>query len=507
MENLILVSVLALAAGIAGGYFLRMRVLNTREKELEAVAKRLQEQAEAKAKEMVLEAKNESFRIRDEAKREEQVKRRQLMVQEERLMKKEEGLDKKLEESEKTKEDLEKKVTAVRQLKTEVEEIYAKEKAQLETVSGLSKDQAREILLKKVEEESQEEILKQMKKVEYDMEQEARDRAKNIIAEAIQKYAAETAQEATATIVTLPNDEMKGRIIGREGRNINTFEEITGIDVIVDDTPGSIVISGFDLVRRYIAKTALEKLVADGRIHPARIEETVTKTKEEVNRLIQEWGEKAVFDTGVGGLHPNLVKLLGRLKFRVSFGQNVLKHSMEVSFLAASLASELGADVNVCRRAGLLHDIGKAVDHEIQGQHALIGRDILRKFGLPQEVVHAVEAHHGDPAPDTIEAKIVQAANMISNARPGADKDNLDNYIKRLEELENVAKSFSGVKRVCAIQAGREVRVFIEPSKLTDLEAVKLAREISRKIEHDLQYPGQIKIEVVREMRVEEYAT
>ncbi|MBI5754726.1 ribonuclease Y [Candidatus Peregrinibacteria bacterium] len=507
MENIILVSVLALVSGIAGGYFLRMNVLNKREKELEAEQKRIKEQSEAKVKEMVLEAKNESFRIREEAKREEQTKRRALMVQEERLMKKEEGLDKKLEESEKTKEDLEKKVAAVRQLKTDVEEIYVKERAQLENISGLSKESAREILLKKVEEESQEEILKQIKKVEYDMEEEARDRAKNIIAEAIQKYAAETAQEATATIVTLPNDEMKGRIIGREGRNINTFEEITGIDVIVDDTPGSIVISGFDLVRRYIAKTALEKLVADGRIHPARIEETVTKTKEEVNRLIQEWGEKAVFDTGVAGLHPNLVKLLGRLKFRVSFGQNVLKHSMEVSFLAASLASELGADVNVCRRAGLLHDIGKAVDHEIQGNHAMIGRDILRKFGLPQEVVHAVEAHHGDPAPDTIEAKIVQAANMISNARPGADKDNLDNYIKRLEELENVAKSFDGVRRVCAIQAGREVRVFIEPSKLTDLEAVKLAREISRKIEHDLQYPGQIKIEVVREMRVEEFAT
>ena len=292
---------------------------------------------------------------------------------------------------------------------------------------------------------------------------------------------------------------MKGRIIGREGRNINTFEQITGVDVIVDDTPGSIVISGFDLVRRYIAKVALERLIEDGRIHPARIESTVEKAKDEVNILIKELGEKAVLETGVTGFHPNLTKILGRLKFRITHGQNTLKHSMEVSFLAANLASELGADEAICRRAGLLHDIGKAVDHEIPGHHSKIGADIARKFGLSKEVVHAIEAHHGDPEPATIEAQLVQAANLISNARPGASKDNLDTYIRRLMELENMCKSFEGVQKAFAIQAGTEVRIFVDPGKLDDLQSVKLSFNIARKIEHDLQHPGPVKVNVIRE--------
>lgn len=507
METTFLLIAAGLLGGFLTGYFIRIGVMKKRREELEEENRRLIQEGAAKSKEVVLEAKNEAFRIQDEAKRSEHQKRRQLEQVEERLVKKEQMLDSKIDGNEKLKEDLDRKITSVKQLKGEVQDIYDLQKKQLEEVASLSKEDAKEILLKRVEDESRAEIIDQIKKTEKAVEAEAKDRARSIIADAIQKYAAETAIESTATIVTLPNDEMKGRIIGREGRNINTFEQITGIDVIVDDTPGSIVISGFDLVRRYIAKIALEKLVADGRIHPARIEETVEKTKEEVNNLVKELGEKAVYETGVAGLHPNLIKLLGRLKFRVSGGQNVLKHSMEVSFLAASLASELGADVNICRRAGLLHDIGKAVDHEIQGNHALIGRDILKKFGLSEAVIHAVETHHGDAEAKTIEAKLVQAANMISNARPGADKDNLDNFVKRLEELENVANSFKGVKKSYAVQAGREVRIFVDPAELDDLKSVKISQEIAKKIERDLQYPGQIKVDVIRETRAEDYAS
>jgi len=306
--------------------------------------------------------------------------------------------------------------------------------------------------------------------------------------------------------VDLPNDEMKGRIIGREGRNINTFEQITGVDVIVDDTPGSIVISGFDLVRRYIAKVALERLIEDGRIHPARIEETVEKVKDDVNILIKELGDKAVLESGVTGFPPNLVKILGRLKFRVTHGQNALKHSMEVSFLAGNLASELGADVGVCKRAGLLHDIGKAVDHEIPGHHAKIGADIAGKFGLSKEVVHAIEAHHGNPAAESLEAQLVQAANMISNARPGANKENLDSFIRRLAEVENSCNSFEGVKKSFAIQSGTEMRVFVDPGELDDLASVKLSYNLARRIESDLQHPGPVKVHVIRETRAEEFA-
>ena len=507
METTLLLIALGLAGGFLSGYFIRIGVMKKRREEIKEENRRLLQEGTAKSKEVVLEAKNEAFRIQDEAKKNEHQKRRQFEQVEERLVKKEQLLDGKIDNNEKLKEDLDRKIGSIKQLKDEVQEIYDLQKKQLEEVADLSKEDAKEILLKKVEEESRADIIDQIKKTEKAVEAEAKDNARKIIADAIQKYAAETAIESTATIVALPNDEMKGRIIGREGRNINTFEQITGIDVIVDDTPGSIVISGFDLVRRYIAKEALEKLVTDGRIHPARIEETVKKTKDDVNVLIKELGEKAVYETGVAGLHPNLIKLIGRLKFRVSGGQNVLKHSMEVSFLAASLASELGADVNICRRAGLLHDIGKAVDHEIQGNHAMIGRDILKKFGLSKEVIHAVEAHHGDVTAETIEAKLLQAANMISNARPGANKDNLDNFVKRLDELENVANSFSGVKKSYAVQAGREVRIFVDPDKIDDLKAVKLSNEIAKKIEHDLQYPGQIKVDVVRETRAEDFAS
>lgn len=502
----ILLGILGIIAGLAGGYFYRKSQVETKNKDLVMKSEQIVADAKNKAKEIVYDARNEALKLQDEVKREEQKSQARLDDIEERMLKKEDSLDKKNEEVDKLRVDLENKVTSVKQLREEVEEIYKMQSQQLEKIAAMSKAEARELLLQKVEAEAKEDIVAQIKRAEKDLQEKADERAKWIISDAISRCASETTAESTATIVNLPNDEMKGRIIGREGRNINTFEQITGVDVIIDDTPGSIVISGFDLVRRYIAKVALERLIEDGRIHPARIEETVEKVKEEVNLLIKELGEKAVLEVGVTGFHPNLIKILGRLKFRVTHGQNALKHSIEVAFLSASLAAELGADEGICRKAGLLHDIGKAVDHEVPGHHAKIGADIARKFGLSKEIVHAIEAHHGNPAPETLEAQLVQTANLISNSRPGANKDNLDSYIRRLSELENVCASFEGVRKAFAIQAGTEVRMFLDPEDLDDLEAVKLAHRVARKIEHDLQHPGPVKVHVIREVRAEEFA-
>ncbi len=500
-------SLVALVLGGAVGYFIRKKQIEEKNQDLKEKGELLIQQANTKAQEVIYKAKNEALKIMDETKTTEEKKRDQMRVIEERLVTKEEGLDKKIHNLDESRTELEKKVEQVRELREEVQKLHDLQAQELEKISGLSVEQAREILLKQVEEDSKEEIVHQIKLAERELKEQSRERAKFILADAIQKYAGETASESTATIVNLPSDDMKGRIIGREGRNINTFEQATGIDVIVDDTPGSILISGFDLVRRYIAKIALERLISDGRIHPARIEETVEKVKEEVNVMMKELGEKAAFETGVTGLHPNLVKLLGRLKFRTSYGQNVLKHSMEVSFLAASLASALGADVSVCKKAGLLHDIGKAVDHDVQGPHAVIGRDIAKKFGLSEEVVHAIEAHEGDPEPRTVEAMILAAANAIAVARPGANKDNLETFIKRLEDIEGIANAEKGVKKSFAVQAGNEVRIFVNPEEIDDLEATRLSYGIARKIEKDLQYAGQIKVNVIRETRVEEFAS
>ena len=496
----------ALLLGLSAGYFYRKNQVERKNKELQEKSELLITQAQTKAQEILFKAKNESLKHLEEVKAEEERKRDELRKLEEKLVSKDEQLDKKMQEVEQSRTDFEGKVNSARQLREEVQKIHDLQAQELQKIGGLSREEARQLLLKQVEEEAKEDLVRQIQKTEKELKEQAKEKAKFILADAIQRYAAETATESTATIVNLPSDDMKGRIIGREGRNINAFEQATGNDVIVDDTPGSIVISGFDLVRRYIAKITLERLITDGRIHPARIEETVEKVKEEVNVMIKELGEKAAFETSVTGLHPNLIKLLGRLKFRTSYGQNVLKHSMEVSFLAANLASELGADINICRKAGLLHDIGKAVDHEIQGHHAVIGRDIVKKFGLPETVIHAVEAHHGEPEPRTIEAMIVQAANSIANARPGAQRDNLDSFIKRLEELENVANSFTGVKKTFAVQAGSEVRIFVTPEEIDDVGAAKLSYDIARKIERDLQYPGQIKVSVIRETRAEQFA-
>jgi len=501
--------VLLVLAGlvIGGGVGFYVRNLQKKEEEMKAEDEknRVLRDADSKAKEMLFEARNESLKIQEEAKKEERNKRMQLQKVEERLVKKEELLDQKMESSEKLKEDLEAKVTSVKQLKLDVQAIYEQQKGQLEEVAKLSKEDARDLLLKKVEEESKDEIVEYVKKLEAAAKEEADTKAKHIIADAIQKYAAETAVESTATIVALPNDEMKGRIIGREGRNINTFEQITGVDVIVDDTPGSIVISGFDLVRRYIAKVTLERLIEDGRIHPARIEEMVKRVKEEVNVLIKELGDRAAIETGVVGLPNNLIKILGRLKFRISYGQNVLKHSMEVAFLAAHMAAELGADANICRRAGLLHDIGKAVDHEVEGPHALVGAEVLKRYNESPVIVAAVAGHHGD-AELTIEAIMVQIADAISASRPGVRVESADMYVKRLEALEKIALTFKGVEKAYAVQAGREVRVLVNHQQVTDHEARQNAKDIAKKIETDLDYPGQIRVTVIRETKFVDYA-
>ncbi len=497
----LLLGVIGLAIGAAAGYSIRKVFLSKRDREVMEQTQRLVDEAHLKAKEMVMEAKNESLKMQEELKREERSKHEQLEKMEERLTKKEEMLDKKLDESEKMKTDLEHKAQSVKTLREEIEKMYNAQATQLQKIAALTPEQAKEILLKQVEEEAKGDLLAQMEKAEKELKEKAGERARYMIADAIQRVAADVTAESTVTIVNLPSDDLKGRIIGREGRNINTFEQITGIDVIVDDTPGSIVISGFDMIRRYIAKMTLERLIVDGRIHPARIEETYEKVKEDVNNIIKELGEKAVFETGVTGLHPNLVKLLGRLKFRISYGQNVLKHSMEVAVLAGALAAELGADVNVCKKAGLLHDIGKAVDHEIQGNHVKIGAEIAKKFGLTPDVIHAIEAHDGEIEPKTVEAMLVEAANLISNARPGASKENLDTFIRRMQELENLCMSFGGVKKAYALQAGNEVRIFVNADDLDDLGSKRLSHDVARKIERDFQHPNPIKVNVIREIR------
>ena len=499
----IIIALIALGAGSYGGYIYRKKQVEKSDQDLAEKTEKMLADAKAKSNELLYEAKSEAFRLQDEVKKEEQKRREQLEKIEDRLVQKEGALDGKSDKVEKLKVELEDKVNSVRKLREEVEGIYKMQHEQLERIAGMSKEEAKEVLLKKVEQDAKVDIVETIKRAEKELKKEADQKAKFIIAEAIQKYAAETASESTATIVNLPNDEMKGSIIGREGRNINTFEQLTGIDIIVDDTPGSIVISGFDLVRRYIAKVALERLIEDGRIHPARIEEMIEKAKDEVNILIKELGEKAVLECGITGFHPNLIKILGRLKFRVTHGQNALKHSIEVAFIAANLAEEIGADVSVCKRAGLLHDIGKAVDHEIPGHHAKIGADIVSKFGLPKEVVQAIATHHGDPEPEGLEAQIVYVANLISNSRPGANKDNLDAYIRRISELENVCNEFGGVEKAFAVQAGSEVRIFVSPKDIDDLESVKLSYNIARKIERDLQHPGPVKVNVIRETRAE----
>ena len=457
--------------------------------------------AENKLKEKILDGKKRALEIVEEAKKEEQSMRRQFEKQEERLITKEDLLEKKATEVEKIKQEYEARGEKLKMEEEKLENIYKEQEEKLASITKLSKEEARQMLLNNMEREYKDELIEHYKKMNEEVKEDAKKEATNVLAQTIQKLASDVTSESTQTIVELPNDDIKGRVIGKEGRNINAFEHLTGVDVIVDDTPNAIMISGFDLVRRYVAKRALEKLVEDGRIHPARIESVVEETKEQVQQMMKEFGEKAAFEMGITGLHPDLIKIIGRLRFRTSYGQNVLKHSMEVGFLSAHLAASIGADAYVAKVAGFLHDIGKAVDHEIEGSHALIGADILRKYGLPENVIHAVEAHHEEVTLNSPEAFVIMAADAISSARPGARSETVETYIKRLKDLENLTTSFQGVEKAYAIQAGREVRVFVRPEQIDDMAAIKLSHEIARKIETELAYPGTIKVQVIRETR------
>lgn len=462
--------------------------------------------AETNKKEILLEAKEEVHKMRNDLEKESRERRYEFQKVERRLVHKEENLDKKSETLEKKEDRLNKKLKEVENRNTQVQELYEKQVFELERLSGLTSDDARELLLSNIRKEINHEAAIMIKEIENRAKEEADKKAKQIISYAIQKCAADHVAETTVTVVNLPNDEMKGRIIGREGRNIRTLETLTGIDLIIDDTPEAVILSGFDPIRREVARIALEKLIVDGRIHPARIEEMVEKAKKEVENHIREQGEEAAFETGVHGLHSEIIKLLGRLKYRTSYGQNVLKHSIEVARLAGIMADEIGANVKIAKRAGLLHDIGKAVDHEVEGPHVAIGVDIAKKYKESKEVIHGIEAHHGDVEATTIEAVLVQSADAISAARPGARRETLEAYIKRLESLEDIANDFIGVEKSFAIQAGREIRIMVKPEEIDDLEIINLSREIVKKIENDLEYPGQIKVNVIRETRAIEYA-
>lgn len=499
------------------GYLLRKylgeRKINLAERKAEYILEIAQKEAESKKKEAELEGKDLLYRIRNEFEEQTKEKRQELSILEKRLMQREENLDRKVDVLDKKEKEIAGIEKAVRDMQQgvnsknlELDRLLEDEKEKLQMISKLTAEEAKNLLLKKMESDVRHEASIMIKKIEDEAKETAEKKAKNIISLAIQRCAADHATETTVSVVNLPNDEMKGRIIGREGRNIRSFEMVTGMDVVIDDTPGAVTLSGFDMVKREIARIALQRLISDGRIHPARIEEVVKKVKEEMEATIREEGEKAAFDTGVHGLHAEIIKLLGKLKFRTSYGQNVLQHSKEVAYIMGVMASELGADFNLARRIGLLHDIGKAVDHEVEGSHDKIGADLAKKFGEPYQVIHAIEAHHESAEPKTLFAVLTQAADAISASRPGARRETLESYIKRLEKLEAIANAFKGVQKSYAIQAGREVRVMVQPDKVGDLETVALAREITKKIEEELDYPGQIKVTIIRETRVIEYA-
>lgn len=461
---------------------------------------------ESKKREMLLEAKEEIHKTRTESEKEIKERRSEVSKQERRLQQKEESLDKKLDNFERKEEELRKRQQAVVATQEEVNLIKKSQLEMLEKISGLTQEEAKVLIIKNVEMEARHDAAVKLKDIEAELKDNADQLAREIISTAIQRCAADHAAEATVSVVSLPNDEMKGRIIGREGRNIRTLETITGVDLIIDDTPEAITVSSFDPVRREIARVALEKLIADGRIHPTRIEDMVEKARREVEITIKREGERAVFETGVQGLHPEIIKLLGRQKYRTSYGQNVLNHSMEVAHIAGLLASELGEDVALAKRAGLLHDLGKSVDHEMEGSHVQLGVELARKYKESPEVIHAIEAHHGDVEAKTIIACLVQAADAISAARPGARRENVENYVRRLEKLEELTGSFPGVEKAYAIQAGREVRIMVRPEDVSEDNMILLAHDIAKKIEAELEYPGQIKINLIRETKAVDYA-
>lgn len=506
----IVITVVIAVVAIYVDFYIRKNVSIAKISNAEEEAKRIigeaEKNAESQKKEAILEAKEEVHKLRNDLERESRDRRNEIQRLERRILQREELLDKKSDMLEKREENLNKKQQELADLEASIEEVYTKQREELERLSGLTSDQAKEILLEEVSKEIKHETAMMIKEVETRAKEEADKKAREIITYAIQRCAADHVAETTVHVVNLPNDEMKGRIIGREGRNIRTLETLTGVDLIIDDTPEAVILSSFDPIRREVARIALEKLIMDGRIHPARIEEMVEKAKKEVENNIREEGEQATFETGVHGLHSELIRLLGRLKYRTSYGQNVLKHSIEVSYLAGLMASELGMDPTLAKRAGLLHDIGKAVDHEVEGPHALIGAEIAKKCHESSIIVNAIAAHHGDVEFQSLEGILVQAADAISAARPAARRETLEAYIKRLEKLEEIANSYEGVEKSYAIQAGREVRIIVKPEEIDDAGSVEMARNIVKKIEGELEYPGQIKVNVIRETRAIEYA-
>lgn len=504
--GLLLIGIIGLVVGSVMGYLARQSIAKKQLGTAEGKVNKMLKDAEVEAQATLLASKNKAVEILEETKREEKKRQEQIFRLEKRLESREETLDKKLDELERGKNLLIQKAEEVKNIRKEAEKARQEQLKRLEKIAGLSREEAKKILLQLAEEQNKEWMAKNLKRLEQEGKEGLEKKARNIMTLALQRYAGSHAMETTTSTVAIPSDELKGRIIGREGRNIKTLERLTGIEIIVDDTPEAIVISGFNPVRREIARLALEKLLEDGRIHPTRIEEAVNFAKTEVNNKIKEAGEAAAYDVGVAGLDPKLVQLLGRLRFRTSYGQNVLLHSLEVAHLAGALAAEMGADVSVAKKAGLLHDIGKAIDHEVQGTHIEIGINILQKFGVSNEIITAMKSHHEDYPFESNEAMLVAAADALSASRPGARKDTLEDYLKRLTELENVATSFEGVERSYAIQAGREIRIFVKPDQIDDLAAIKLARSIADKIEQELKYPGEIKVNVLRETRVTEIA-
>ncbi len=506
----ILTAVIALLLGVIAGYFVRKLLAEARISSAETAAQKIVEEAKQEAKaiqrEKFLEAKEEAHRLRNEIERESRERRNELQRIERRLSQKEDSLDRKTNFMEKKEEELRRKEEENRRIEDKLTQLHQQQRLELERISNMSMEEARETILQRARDEVSHEMAMMVKEIEDQAKNDAAKKSREIITMAIQRCAADHASEATVSVVSLPNDEMKGRIIGREGRNIRALETLTGIDLIIDDTPEAVILSGFDPIRREIARISLEKLVSDGRIHPARIEEVVEKTRKEVETQIREEGERATFETGVHGLHPELVFTLGKLRYRTSYGQNVLQHSIEVSHLAGNMAGELDLDVALAKRAGLLHDIGKATDHESEGSHVIAGAGMVKRYKEPPAFVNAVAAHHGDVDFQTLEAVLIQAADAISASRPGARRETLEAYIRRLEKLEGIADSFDGVEKAYAIHAGREIRIMVKPERIDDFKAIQLARDIVKKIESELEYPGQIKVNVIRETRAVDYA-